>query len=327
MLDVLGLQGHEELVYRHLVALPAGTVAELAAAAGLDRLEVTGLLAALADKGLVARATSDRDRYVASPPAVALGALLVQRQEELHRAQMEMAKLVSVYRGAGSQRDVADVVDVVHGVEAIGQRFAQLQRAARHQVQTLVRADVAAVSAEANEEVERAALARGVRYQVVLERSAFERRGFYGAAEEALAGGVELRVANAVPLRLLAVDRELALIPLASAEAGEPVRDALLVHQSGLLDGLLALFDSVWQGSPELVVGGDGVVESDADALEPLDRKLLSLLLAGLTDQSIGLQLGLSLRTVQRRVRQMMDRAGVETRLQLGHQAARRGWA
>ena len=142
MLDVLGLQRHEELVYRHLVGRPAGTAADLAAATGLDPHEVAGVLATLEDKGLVARAASGRDRYVASPPAVALGALLVQRQEELHRAQVEMAELVTVYRSAGS-RDVADVVDVVHGVEAIGQRFTQLQRAARQQVQTLVSADVA----------------------------------------------------------------------------------------------------------------------------------------------------------------------------------------
>jgi sugar-specific transcriptional regulator TrmB/DNA-binding CsgD family transcriptional regulator len=326
MLDVLGLHSQEELVYRHLVGRPADTAAGLAAAIGLDRLEVAAVLAALEDKGLVARAASGRDRYVASPPAVALGALLVRRQEELHRAQVEMAELVTVYRSAGS-RDVADVVDVVHGVEAIGQRFAQLQRGAREQVQTLVSAEVAVVSAEANQGVERAALARGVRYQVVLERGAFERPGFYAAAEEALASGVELRVAGAVPLRLLAVDREVALIPLTSTEAGEPVRDALLVHQSGLLDGMLALFDSVWQGSPQLLANGEGIAETDADALDPIDRKLLSLLLAGLTDQSIGLQLGLSLRTVQRRVRQMMDRAGVGSRLQLGHHAARRGWA
>jgi sugar-specific transcriptional regulator TrmB/DNA-binding CsgD family transcriptional regulator len=327
MLDVLGLHSHEELVYRHLVGRPAGTAADLAAALGFDRAEMAAVLTALEDKGLVARATSGQERYVASPPAVALGALLVQRQEELHRAQVAMAELVTVYRSAGSRRDVADVVDVVRGVEAIGQRFAQLQRTARHQVQTLVSADVAVVSAEANQEVERAALARGVRYQVVLERGAFERPGFYGAAEEALASGVELRVAIAVPLRLLVVDRELALIPLVSTDADEPVRDALLVHRSGLLDGLLALFDAVWQGSPQLVATAEGIAAADADALDPIDRKLLSLLLAGLTDQSIGLQLGLSLRTVQRRVRQMMDRAGVETRLQLGHHAARRGWA
>ena len=63
-----------------------------------------------------------------------------------------------------------------------------------------------------------------------------------------------------------------------------------------------------------------------ADRLEPLDTKVLSLLLAGLTDASIGAQVGLSLRTVQRRVRQMMDRAHVDTRLQLGFEAGRRGW-
>lgn len=325
MLDVLGLQGHEELVYRHLVGRPAGTAADLAEALGLDRLEVADVLARLEDKGLAARTASSRDRYVASPPSVALGALLVQRQQELHRAQVEMAELVTVYRSAGS-RDVVDVIDVVHGVEAIGQRFAQLQRSARQQIQALVSADVAVVSARANEEVERAALARGVRYQVVLERGAFDRPGFYAAAEQALASGIELRLASAVPLRLLAVDRELALIPLSSAEADEPVRDALLVHQSGLLDGLLALFDSVWHDSPQLVASGEGIAGAGADALDPVDRRLLSLLLAGLTDQSIGLQLGLSLRTVQRRVRQIMDRIGVETRLQLGHHAGRRGW-
>ncbi|MFD7311649.1 hypothetical protein [Promicromonospora sp. NPDC059942] len=37
-------------------------------------------------------------------------------------------------------------------------------------------------------------------------------------------------------------------------------------------------------------------------------------------------QLGTSLRTVQRRVRALMDLAGVETRVQLGWHAATRGW-
>ena len=55
-------------------------------------------------------------------------------------------------------------------------------------------------------------------------------------------------------------------------------------------------------------------------------RRSSALLLAGLTDQAIGNQLGLSLRTVQRRVSQLMERARVATRLQLGHEAGRRGW-
>lgn len=326
MLDVLGLEGPEELAYRCLVGRPSASVAELAQAMGLDHLHTARLLTALETKGLAARSTSDRERYVASPPAVALGALLVQRQEELRRAQMDMAELAGLYRGAAARRNVADVIDVVQGVDAISQRFAQLQNSAKREVQVLVSSDVAVVSPEENQEAETRALVRGVRYQVVIERGAFDRPGFYAAAEEALAVGEEIRVASAVPLRLLIVDRELALVPLASGSNTEPVRDALLVHTSGLLDALLALFDHVWQTAPRLVRSGSGVEERASDHLEPVDAKVLSLLLAGLTDAAIGSQLGLSLRTVQRKVRQMMDRVRVDTRLQLGYEAGRRRW-
>ena len=326
MLKVLGLHDDEELAYRHLVGAPSGSATELAEAVGLDALTAARVLAALESKGLVARASSDQERFVASPPAVALGAMLVQRQEELRRAQVEMAELAGLYRGADARRDVADVVDVVHGPDAIAQRFAQMQYSARTRVETLVRRDAAVVTREENDEAEQAALARGVRFRVVLERPAFEQPGFYAAAEQALNAGVELRVVPVVPLRVIVVDRELALVPMTPRDDHEPVRDALLVHPSGLLDALLALFDFVWGSASRIVPGPDGVVEAAGDRLDDLDTKVLGLLLAGLTDAAIGGQLGLSLRTVQRRVRQMMDRAQVDTRLQLGYEAGRRGW-
>ncbi|MEP9385299.1 helix-turn-helix domain-containing protein [Nocardioides cheoyonin] len=326
MLDVLGLQGAEELAYRHLVGVTSSSTPELSEATGLDALEAARVLASLESKGLVARASAGRERYVASPPAVALGALLVQRQEDLRRAQVEMAELAGLYRGAVARREVADVVDVVHGPDAIAQRFAQLQYSARSEFQTLVRKEAAVVTREQNDDAERAAVERGVRFSVVLERSSFEEPGFYRNAEIALEMGIELRVVPAVPLRLVIVDRELALIPMTPRDGEEPVRDALLVHPSGLLDALLAVFDFVWRSASRIVPATTGVSELGADRLEPLDTKVLSLLLAGLTDASIGSQLGLSLRTVQRRVRQMMDRAGVDTRLQLGFEAGKRGW-
>jgi DNA-binding NarL/FixJ family response regulator len=53
---------------------------------------------------------------------------------------------------------------------------------------------------------------------------------------------------------------------------------------------------------------------------------VLSLLLAGLTDASVAKQLDLGLRTVQRRVKRLMELTGVTTRLQLGWHAYERGW-
>jgi DNA-binding NarL/FixJ family response regulator len=87
------------------------------------------------------------------------------------------------------------------------------------------------------------------------------------------------------------------------------------------------LFDRLWRDGLPLVLGTDGVVEgSTCDGLPEPDARILGLLLAGLTDQAVANQLGLSMRTVQRRVRALMDLVAAETRLQLGFQAARRGW-
>ncbi|WP_406027972.1 hypothetical protein OH802_11560 [Nocardioides sp. NBC_00850] len=325
MLDALGLDNLEETVYRQLVAAPSANLEELAEAADLDTYAVSAVLSALEGKGLVARASAGQDRYVASPPAVALGALLVQRQDELRRAQVEMTELAGLYRGSVARRDVADVVDVVHGTEAIAQRFAQLQYSAKKCIQALQKPQAAVVTREDADEAERAAIERGVRHDIVLERSVFDTPGIYETIDSGLEIGIELRVVPTVPLRAFIVDREIALIPLMNGEHNT-VQDALLLHPSGLLDAIIALFDLIWTSAPKLVATPEGTVETAADRLEPLDTKVLSLLLAGLTDASIGAQLGLSLRTVQRRVRQMMDRARVDTRLQLGYEAGRRGW-
>lgn len=325
MLEVLGLAAEEERVYRHLVSQPVGGVAELAAAIGISEMDAGRLLRSLESKGLLARTGPDHDRYIASPPGVALGALVIQRQDELRRAQVEMTELIGIYRG-DRQRDVADVVDLVHGVDAIAQRFAQLQHAARDRVQSLLKPQAAVVTREDNDETEQSVLARGVAYQAVVERSAFEAPGYFAAVEAAVTSGVQLRVASTVPVRMLLVDREIALIPLVPEASGEQVRDALLVHPSGLLDALLALFDFVWDDAVPLGRTSAGIGEVDGDRLEAPDDTILTMLLSGLTDQTIGTQLGLSLRTVQRRVRQLMDRAGVDTRLQLGYEARKRGW-
>ncbi|MGH8791232.1 MAG: LuxR C-terminal-related transcriptional regulator [Stackebrandtia sp.] len=51
-------------------------------------------------------------------------------------------------------------------------------------------------------------------------------------------------------------------------------------------------------------------------------RELLRMLAFGLSDQSIGRRLGLSRRTVQRRVRSLMDLFDADTRFQLGLRSA-----
>lgn len=325
MLDVLGLDATEEGAYRRLVTLPSASAEDLAEVMTSSVSALASALAALEDKGLVARSTGQPGHFVASPPSLALGSLIVQREEEIRRAQLELGRLTEQYRGSVADRTGTDVVDIVRGSRAVADRFAQMQRGASTEVVALVKSSVAVVTAEENTASEDVAVARGVAYRVVLERSAFERPGFMDRVVESIEAGETVRVTDSLPLRLVVADRSLALLPLAPT-ASDSGGGALLVHESGLLDALLHLFDLVWASSNEVVPSPSGVSFLDADRIDDVDARILTLLLAGLTDQAIGGQLGMSLRTVQRRVSGLMDRARVVTRFQLGHEAARRGW-
>ena len=327
MLEALGLSADEERAYQRLVAGPSESAEDLAAALGLEARTAVTLLSDLEDKGLVARSVADPTRFAASPPAVALGAMLTERQEALRRAQLQLATLAEAYRTGADERTLVDVIEVVHGSQAVAQRFLQLQRGARSEVLAFVKASVAVVSPEENVDEDRA-LERGVAYRLVIEARAFDRPGYFDEVRRLVDAGGTCRIRETVPIRLLVVDHELALLPLAGRD--DRGSGALLVHPSGLLDALVALFELAWDGgqafSPTGDSTGDWSADLDGSPLDEVDRQLLTLLFHGLTDQAIGGQLGMSQRTVQRRVRQLMERAGVSSRFQLGHAAAGRRW-
>ncbi|GIF78370.1 helix-turn-helix transcriptional regulator [Asanoa siamensis] len=321
-LAALGLRPIEEAAYRELVARPAATTEELAAALDTTLPEADALLAGLHGLGLAARSGG---RYIASSPTFALGPLVTQRRDQLRRAELELANLAARYRAAAADRAAGDLVEVVTGVDVIGRRFEQLQTTATDEVQALVTATTLAVS-RADNQAEREGLRRGVRYRVVVEREVLEQDGGTADAIEALGAGEEVRVAERVPIKLVIADRAIGVLPMAD-ETNLPT--AIVVHRSGLLDALQALFDAVWQQARPLTLAPDGALhEQPADGtLFPVDRQVLALLLAGLTDAAIASQLGMSMRTVQRRVSRMMELAGVRTRLQLGWYAAQSHWA
>lgn len=320
-LQGLGLTEEESAAYRLLVSRPSVEAADLVPGCAADLDRARALLVDLEVRGLVARSGTSAERYVASPPTVALGALVLAREEELRRAELELGDLAEAYRTASAGRTVRDVVDVVTGTAAVGQRFRQLQAGARDEVMAFVLPDVVAVSSEDNVE-EDAAAARGVRYRVLVERGVLDRPGYARIAEESLAAGEELRVSTRLPGRLLVVDRSLAMVPMSQRHDGGEV-GALLVHASPLLDLVTALFESFWAAATPLGATADVPAPEELDAL---DRRVLALLDVGLTDRALANHLGLSQRTVQRRVSRLMELAGVDTRFRLGVEAARRGW-
>ncbi|MFE9393951.1 helix-turn-helix domain-containing protein [Streptomyces flavidovirens] len=323
MLGAIGLDEAQESTYRALVALGAAEVPDLAHRLTLPEADTERALRRLERQGLAARSSARTGRWVAAPPGAALGALLTRQRHELERAEVTAALLAEEYRAEAAEPAVHDLVEVVTGASAVAHRLVQLRLGAAEEVCALVTGNPAAVSGMDDEAQERAAT-RGVTYRVVLEREVLTLPSGIAGLSAALGRGEQVRVVEKVPTRLVVVDRTVAMVPL-TGRGAEPA--ALVVHASGLLESLTGLFEAVWREALPLRLGVDGrASEEGLPGPDATDLEVLSLLLAGMTDASVAKQLELGLRTVQRRVKGLMELAGVTTRLQLGWHAYERGW-
>ncbi|MER5602774.1 helix-turn-helix domain-containing protein [Streptomyces sp. NPDC002265] len=326
MLEALGLEPDDERVYRALLGRPDSTATLLSDLLALEQADAERFLARLVAWGLVIRSSSDR--FTAAPPAMALGALISQRRDGLRAAEYALVALAEEHRAATTAGSIVDLIEVVTGVDAIRHRYLQVQHAARTQIRAFITAPFVALPPEENT-AEPMALGRGVHFRAVLDRAVLAEPGMIHEAIDSLRNGVQLRVADQLPMKLVLADAELCLVPLAATPTGEP--GAVLLHRSGLLDAMDTLFETVWRTSHPLALSAgeesEPTVELETEGPTALDRQILALLLAGVTDPTAATQLGLSPRTLHRRLRRLMDLAGVRTRMQLGGHAVRHGWA
>ncbi|MEV0796448.1 helix-turn-helix domain-containing protein [Kribbella sp. NPDC050281] len=324
MQEGLLLDAREEQTYRLLVGLSAARSAELAEVAELTQHEAAEVLQRLQAKGLVAATEVDDPVFRPLPPDVALGTTLLRRQESLETARKTVAALSEEFRASASRRDAHHLVEVIVGATALRERLRDLQESAREEILWFCRANPLAMQGADNTE-EYGALTRGVRYRAIYERALLETPGELDSIAEGVSWGEEARALPTLPVRLAIVDRSTAVCPLVRDDElgiGEPT--AAVISRGQLLDALLALFESHWeQATPVKLQRGDS---EESEGLDDNERFLLSLLVAGVPDKSIASQLGISRRTVQRRLDRMMALAGVDTRTGLAFQAAKRGW-
>ncbi|MFF5291122.1 helix-turn-helix domain-containing protein [Paractinoplanes globisporus] len=313
MVDRLDLlPASEEHAYRLLVRMAGAGTEEFAERAGIGSGEATMLLETLQRKGLVTPGPT----FHALPPDVALGEALLREQEALESARQLVAALSEEYRSSTRRRSADHLVEIVVGADTLRERLRDLQDSARDEILWFCRANPLAMQGPDNAE-EKSALTRGVRYRAIYERALLDKPGELAGIAEAVGWGEQARTLPLLPVRLAVADGSLAICPLVpDAEWGVAEPTAALVRSGELLGALIALFESYWERATPIDGGG---------AEEP-DKLLLSLVVAGMPDKSIATHLGVSKRTVQRRLDRLMSVAGVDSRPGLAFQAAKRGW-
>ncbi|MGY0459779.1 helix-turn-helix transcriptional regulator [Kitasatospora sp. cg17-2] len=330
MLEPFGVTGSEETLYRALLTAGDATLAALAESVGQSPALTGRRLRALEAKGLVVRTRGRSVRFRAAPPDLAIEVLALDQQQRIERARAAAAEFAALRPGGARSRGVP--LMVVRGPEANTRRYLQAQLAAREEVLILDKPPYLADGVEPQYDLQLELMARGVTYRTVYDSRSLEEPGQFERVEQLVRAGERARVVNGVPLKMLITDRSSGLLPLGSGDPREGgsheggprdggPRESVALEPSPLLDGLLALFESLWaQGTP--------LWSSPREAgLDTVGRRMLGYAIAGCTDAAIARRTGLSKRTVERRMRALMDALGARTRFQAGLQASRRGLA
>jgi sugar-specific transcriptional regulator TrmB/DNA-binding CsgD family transcriptional regulator len=330
VLEAFGISPADERVYYALLIGPRQTAAGLLRTVPISETALRRSLGRLEAEGLVSRLPVRPTRFVAIRPDEAIDALVSRRENAVTAARTAAAALLPLLPTGDGPQSPAEQIEIVFGRDAVAARFLQLQRGARDELLVLDRPPYAQDPQQPNPG-EDDLLRRGVRLRAIYAPEAFDVPGAIDLLAESVAAGEEARTAD-VPLKLAIADRAAAILPFAG-DRSDSADSALVVYASTLLDALVRLFDLLWVAAVPVGLTGAGDAApaprsgdvAGPSAADALDERLVALLAAGLKDEAIARQLGLSLRTVHRRASALMAELGARTRFQAGVLAARRG--
>ncbi|MFD0025820.1 LuxR family transcriptional regulator [Streptomyces sp. NPDC058382] len=316
-LRLLGLGHAAGQVYLALLDLAPAPLSTVGAAAGLGGAELDAAYGVLVDAGL-ASAGEGEDVVAPVPPAAGLEILARHRAGEVEESRIAVGGAFESFRRQRLAAYNDDLVEVVTG-DAVGPRIRHAWASARDRIRQFESPPYFPLSGATDDAL--ATLARGVTQRVIYSRESLEHPGHLkDVIEPCVNAGEQARVLPSVPVKLVIIDDAYALVSLSIQEAD--VHNTMLVVQPcGLLSALMALFEQSWQNA--LPFHGS---TARPGGLPPVDRRLLWLLAGGASDEVIARELGISRRTLFRRLQILMARLGAANRFQLALQAQRSGW-
>ncbi|MBW1597898.1 helix-turn-helix transcriptional regulator [Streptomyces sp. JJ38] len=304
-------------LYRHVVRHTVLPIEEATRAATGDEGEpADAAVESLLRLGLLRRV--GRQRIAAVDPA--LSSMRVLHSHEQHLAE-EKRRLAAL-------RDQLHLLDSIHRaqgeLDAPSQERLTSNRAVRETLNQLATscakevlaaqpggprpADVLAEAADRDLDL----LNRGVQLRSLYQHSARFDSATLWHATQLTSHGAEIRTLSSGLTRFLVFDRETVVLPLPDAPEG-----ALVLRDPDLSSFAADVFEVLWaQGQP---MGRCQDKPSIQGIGNQTKQAILRLLVQGSDDRGVARALGISVRTCQRHVSEIMTRVGAKSRLELGY--------
>jgi hypothetical protein len=319
VLSALGVSEADERLYHRLLPLSGSTRSKVASSLGVDTAALADETRGLLDAGIVVvergRVRVLRTQQVLASAVAREAAAAARSRQRLD----ELARAVPFLVAEGSRPGPGEVEDLgaLDGeVSTGGNALALLTGLIENS-----RGDLLFLRPDTWQMPRESAMSRVVGRAVASgrrSRAVYPLRALNEAPEmlhTRIEEGEEVRLIDELPTRLFVISGTHAILPEPIGFADEP---RLLVRQNALVQALTLLFELYWDRA---------VPVSDLSGARGDERTFLVRQLAsGAKDEHIARTMGLSLRTVRRRVADLMIELGADTRFQAGVEAGRRGW-
>jgi DNA-binding CsgD family transcriptional regulator/sugar-specific transcriptional regulator TrmB len=325
MLEALGLSSLAETVYLAMLQFPEDDLDALVQRIGAERYAVREALDELTGISLL-QVSADVGMPRVVNPEISLSVLVARKQAEVaqHQQQVEESRAalaMILAQRAESRADGPDAgIEMVTGIDAIRERLSALARSCQWEASSFMPGGAQSeANVNASREVDAEAIDRGVRVRTVYQDSVRNHRPTLEYAQWLSEMGSEVRTAAILPLRMLIVDRKIAVVPVSTDNSGAA---AVVISSDGIVTALTALFNSLWRTATPL----GAARQRDTDGLSAQERQVLRLLAAGLTDEAIARHMGVSVRTARRAAADLHARLSARSRFQAGARAVSVGW-
>jgi DNA-binding CsgD family transcriptional regulator len=314
------LDAGTRLVYRQLLAEPGLTLPDLVSGSGLPEADVRRALDQLADLSLLG---GDGASLTVAPPRVAIAQAVAAAETEILVRQQQLAELRATMETIAQEHESLlhrESVIRYTSSEAVRARLSELALGAtRECISVNPGRSHDAVEMEASRPLNAEALARGVGIRAVYQDASRTDPPTLGYARWLTEEGGEVRTAPSVPVLMILVDGEVALLPWNTAQ---PNQGAVEVRVPAVVETLAEYFELLWRGADPLGTARHRDVAVEGSVAQALVR----LAATGLTDEAAARRLDVSTRTVRRMMAEIMTELGAASRFQAGVEAAQRGW-
>jgi DNA-binding CsgD family transcriptional regulator len=308
-LESLGVSFRGEDLYRVCLRMPEASADQWLEASAYSVEEFEILVEELVSTGLLRRT---EDGLTVIPPTRAIHALIgneqnniSERLNRLERARSALQLYASEYRPADKTTSFAEIIDYNTFNEKIMGIVADAE--------TPINIIYYRLKPELGERIRviSQVMLPGKDFRLLLPAEHVNDHDVISAMRNLIRPGIEIRFA-ARTITSLTIFGDIAASTL--TDPNDYYSDRLLIRTTALVSIFRDYFDAIWR------VGIPLAREKEDDVDE-----VLLLMAQGLKDEAIAAQLNLSLRTVRRRIADVMDMVGAESRFQAGLEVARRG--